>query len=314
MTKTKFHLATCVRNEGPYLLDWVLYHRALGFDEITVYSNDNTDGSDHLLHELQQKGLITWVNRQLKEGESPQLTAYPVHSQKLFESASKSDSLAYLAWLDVDEYLILKHQNNLSDLLTRYQNPDALVINWRHFGSAGKTHWENISTPLRFCYRADSTSLDKHFKSISRLDPDIFKVINNHRPILKRGSSARIIYASSSDSDVPLAQEFIDGMSPVSVSDAPVFHDVCYLAHYAVRSREEFLWKKSRGNGRLPLDAAKAHFLDGYFPSHDLNDVYDTFAAERFVEVLGRLSSPDYASLTALFGPWADQTVKAATC
>ena len=54
----KFHLATCVRNEGPYLFDWIIYHRALGFDTATVYSNDNTDGSDELLSFLQQRGLV----------------------------------------------------------------------------------------------------------------------------------------------------------------------------------------------------------------------------------------------------------------
>ncbi|MCE2680771.1 MAG: glycosyltransferase family 2 protein [Burkholderiales bacterium] len=307
MTSIKFHLATCVRNEGPYLLDWVLYHRTLGFHQITVYSNDNTDDSNPLLEALQKKGLITWIDRQMAEGESPQLTAYQDLSQKLF--LSEQGALSYLAWLDVDEYLVLKKDASLQALLERYRCPDALLVNWMHFGSAGKTHWENTATPLRFCHRAEKTALDKHFKSISKINSNIFRVLNNHRPILKPQAVARIIYAADGESDLMPLDEVIKGQNPVLIPDAPVCHSVCYLAHYATRSREEFLWKQARGNGRLPLNSEKKHFLGSYFPQHDLNDVHDTFAASKFSEVVGRLSNPDYSNLVNEFGPLAAQTI-----
>ena len=38
-----------MRDEGLVILEWVAHYRALGFDTIVVYTNDNTDGSDDLL-------------------------------------------------------------------------------------------------------------------------------------------------------------------------------------------------------------------------------------------------------------------------
>jgi hypothetical protein len=304
----KFHLATCVRNEGPYLLDWIIYHRALGFDSVTVYSNDNTDGSDEILSSLQQRGLIQWINRSLQEGESPQLTAYRDFSSKLFSSAENGCS--YLAWFDCDEYLVLRQDDDVSGLMSRFKHPDALLINWRHFGSSGQLAWENTPTPLRFCHRAEQTDLDRHFKAISKIDSTLFSVINNHRPLLLRNSVAKVIYASDQSDDPVPSLEVIRGVSPVKMPNAPVFHEACYLAHYATRSLDEFSWKKSRGNGRLPLNAPRAHFFDNYFAKHDLNEVYDPLPSEFYKKVMSREVALAYVTVRLELEPLIMNSVR----
>ncbi len=39
-------LAVCAifKNEGPFLLEWIAYHRAQDFDYFVLYDNDSTDG------------------------------------------------------------------------------------------------------------------------------------------------------------------------------------------------------------------------------------------------------------------------------
>ena len=34
-----------MRNEAPFILEWIAYHRAIGFDDFLIYSNDCSDGN-----------------------------------------------------------------------------------------------------------------------------------------------------------------------------------------------------------------------------------------------------------------------------
>ena len=48
----------CVRNEGAFLLEWLAHHRAVGFTDVLVLSNDCQDGSDRMLDRLVEMGLL----------------------------------------------------------------------------------------------------------------------------------------------------------------------------------------------------------------------------------------------------------------
>ena len=53
-------IVTSVRNEGLSILEWLAYHRSIGFKSFFIYTNDNTDRSDDLLRIL-AKGLVTLI-------------------------------------------------------------------------------------------------------------------------------------------------------------------------------------------------------------------------------------------------------------
>ncbi len=48
-----------MRNEGPYILEWLAHHRAIGVRDALIYSNDCDDGSDALLDLLAGAGMAT---------------------------------------------------------------------------------------------------------------------------------------------------------------------------------------------------------------------------------------------------------------
>ncbi len=50
-----------MRNEGSFLLDWLAHHRACGFGDFLVFSNDCTDGTDAMLDRLAAMGWLTHV-------------------------------------------------------------------------------------------------------------------------------------------------------------------------------------------------------------------------------------------------------------
>ena len=67
-------LCAIVRNEAPYLAEWALFHRMIGFDRIVAYENDSDDSTPKILEKLKQAGVIdehiSWAN-------IPRLAAVP---------------------------------------------------------------------------------------------------------------------------------------------------------------------------------------------------------------------------------------------
>ncbi|MDA3888128.1 MAG: glycosyltransferase family 2 protein, partial [Allgaiera sp.] len=58
----RFIIVTPMKNEGPFILEWVAHNLAIGVDEIVIFSNDCTDGSDALLDRLHEMGKLRHVD------------------------------------------------------------------------------------------------------------------------------------------------------------------------------------------------------------------------------------------------------------
>ena len=240
-------LATCVRNEGLYLLEWVAFYSILGFKRIIIYSNNNDDLSDRLLCRLHDYGYIVWRPRVLAANESPQLTAFASLSSELLGSKNPhlcrglAEEERYLAWLDCDEFLHIKCNTiqTVPQLLNAYEFPDGLSLNWRHYGSSAQEAYKTGLTIERFLHASSPEFIhDKQIKTISRISSDYYSEITHHRPFKKPGSCAKIIYASSLDHAKRLVpSSIIDrGELAVCAPEAEIHHDICQLNHYSIRS------------------------------------------------------------------------------
>ena len=130
---TPVALMSCMRNEGIHILEWLAYHRVIGFGPIVICSNDCDDGSDHLLDLLAHHGLIDHLPNPLEPGEPPQRKGIDralVHLQD-----SPAD---WLAHLDADEFLnIAPGAGPVQELIDRAQDAHAIALPWRMFGDNG---------------------------------------------------------------------------------------------------------------------------------------------------------------------------------
>ena len=68
-------LVSCMKDEGMFVVEWVAHHIGLGFDKITVFTNNCSDGTDHLLARLQTLGYVRHIDHAPAEGVSPQINA-----------------------------------------------------------------------------------------------------------------------------------------------------------------------------------------------------------------------------------------------
>ena len=68
----RFLAITTVKNEAAFVLEWLAHHRAVGFTDFLVFSNDCTDGTDALLDRLAELGHLTHVRNPGPWPEGPQ--------------------------------------------------------------------------------------------------------------------------------------------------------------------------------------------------------------------------------------------------
>ena len=68
MAEPTYQIVTTMKNEGPFILEWIAYHLSIGFTGFTVFSNDCDDGTDQIIVRLQELGVACHVENKLKPG------------------------------------------------------------------------------------------------------------------------------------------------------------------------------------------------------------------------------------------------------
>lgn len=250
-------LAVCciVRNEAPYLMEWLAHHRVVGVQHFLVFDNDSTDGTSALLDVLQAAGVVERVPWPNQEGVAPQFSAYEEGLRRLRDRAK------WIAYIDLDEFLLPLEQDNVRDILRDYDGAAGLVVPWRVFGSSGESVWRDELVTRRFIQRArDDDPINALVKSIVR----------------GRYTARTGIHTPQSVAGCLVDEH---GRLAGAVGD-PDRHTVpdarrLVLNHYFTKSRAEWNTKRQRGCATSkPGDNTRIR-PDHYFDTHDKNDVFD---------------------------------------
>ncbi|HGG05282.1 MAG TPA: glycosyltransferase family 2 protein [Aliiroseovarius sp.] len=236
-------LVTAMRNEGPFIVEWIAWQKMLGFENILVMFNDCTDHSPQLLRQLQRHGVLTMKRHTPDPGEGPQLSAF---------RAARSHPLVHRAdWMficDVDEFLVIhKGDGTLSDLLPAGA-PDfaGMAIHWLIFGDAGRETWEDGLVHQKFQRAAtEKTKQNSCFKSFV-YQPTRFRRFGSHIPHNWQGdgvwNEGRNHWILSDGSR--LARYNPDGAHQNGTVAKRITHKVAQVNHYILQEREKYALKQ----------------------------------------------------------------------
>ncbi len=231
-------LATA-RNEGVYLLEWIAYHRAMGFEHFFIYSNDNDDGSDALLDALAANGVITWIDNRMSSSLSPQFKSY----NHAFNFLPEILDYEWCLIVDIDEFMVLDHNRfgTVQDYIAWSMRSlvDAIALNWVLFGTFGQDRFEPsslLTTRFTTKYAVDNN----HIKTMCR--PNVAIQSSAHFPY---ASADRQFVFRDSDGDI-----FVSTREP-SHSLNPIYN-AAWINHYWSKSVDELLCKFSRNRGDMP--------------------------------------------------------------
>ena len=93
-----------MKDEGPYLIEWVAHHLAVGFTDLVVYTNDCSDGTDEMLIRLEELGLCHHRRNEIPVGIRPQPSALNYAQDE--PVVQQSD---WVMVFDADEFLSIKY-------------------------------------------------------------------------------------------------------------------------------------------------------------------------------------------------------------
>ncbi|MGR3371718.1 glycosyltransferase family 2 protein [Pseudooceanicola nanhaiensis] len=240
----KFLAILCVRNEGAFLLEWLAHHRATGFTDFVVFSNDCDDGTDLLLDRLEELGELTHIrNDGPYENGGIQFTAL-----KIADTLPVVRAADWILTLDVDEFVnVHTGAHRLPDLIAALPEATAITLTWRLFGNAEVIRFEDAPVTRQFTRAAPEVLTwpwrASMFKTLYRNDRT-YRKLGVHRPRdpdPERLATARWFDASGRALD----EKFRTGQifSPYGRKN----NGLAQLNHYPLGAMESFVVKADRG-------------------------------------------------------------------
>ncbi|MFD1193644.1 glycosyltransferase family 2 protein [Seohaeicola saemankumensis] len=233
----------CMKNEAPYIAEWIAYHRAIGVDNFLIYTNDCTDGTSEILDRMQQMGLLQHRNNDGWKGNSPQ--------QSALNKALKEPLIRDAEWIihiDVDEFINVRCGNGtLDDFFERVPDATNVAMTWRLFGHGGVTDLSDGFVIDQFEWCAPRFCPKPHtvwgFKTMFR-NMGAYAKLSCHRPNkLRDDLRDQVRWVNGSGQD--MTREAAEKGWRNSVKS--IGYDLLQLNHYALRSAESFLIKRQRG-------------------------------------------------------------------
>lgn len=230
---TRFLNVSTMKDEAPFILEWVAWNRVIGFTDFLVYTNDCTDGTDLILQRLSQLGLLTHeYNDVLRRGP---------HKSAL-KHAFGHPLYAEADWVfvsDVDEFLNIHYgQGKITDLLAAYPDAEVIPVVWRAFSANSESDvidgliTERL-TDVRPVPGSGGETPSGFIKTLFRNTPKVER-LGLHRPFFVEGADEVWSLSPPSDED---ALRLVGNLGL----------ETAQLNHYAVRSAKSFLIKRARG-------------------------------------------------------------------
>jgi len=274
----KYLAVLTVRNEAAFLLEWLAHHRAVGFTDFLIFSNDCQDGTDTMLDHLAELGQITHVrNGGPYDKGGIQFTA--------LKMADRLDVVKQADWiltLDVDEFVnIHVGDGTLPALIAALPEASAITLTWRLFGNDGIKRYQD--TPVTETFNACAPEVihwpwrAAMFKTLYCND-GIYRKLGVHRPRSPdkdRLDQARWFDCAGRElgADFRTQRLFSDYGRPLFA--------LAQLNHYVLGAMDSFVLKSDRGRVNHTDLMQMDYWVERNFDSDRDNSIHRMSAGSR---------------------------------
>lgn len=278
-------LFSAMKNEAPFLLEWVAYHKAIGFDQIVVVSNDSVDATDDLLRALSERGEVKAIRQDVPADRSAQENA-----TRLVAEMGILKEGDWGIFLDADEFLNIHiGGGTVGDLAHHLRTQDriGMLINWRVFGDSGNLVFNGryVSGDYTQC---DAGLERTQFKTFFQKNKETrgfsqFLHLCDLEPVTSRldrfstptGEALSLDDANVNDRQRNWLKRWVQtGQSPMGGFFGRVDrYEIAQINHYMVRDPHSFSLKAKRGRGYKK--SSDRHTQD-FYKKWNLNEAKDT--------------------------------------
>jgi hypothetical protein len=258
-------VATVIRNEGPYLQEWLDFHIALGVDRFILYDNGSTDQTLRVCEPYIREGVVTivpWVNFSIWSNHQRAAYAHAL--------ANFGPGTTWMGFFDVDEFMMPVTACSLREILRAREALPALLVAGIHFGTSGHAvrpkggvvDSYRMAVPMHLQRRYPAQLIST--KGFVR-PPRVAAIVSLHWFKL-RGTRA----SGYTEHGWPIYGRCQSAADRLTV-------DVIRYNHYFTRSLEEFerkasgpdargpLWKGARAGKRRMFELIEAHAREERF-------------------------------------------------
>jgi hypothetical protein len=263
---------TCVKNEGPFLLEWIAFHRVIGVTDFLFYSNDCSDGTDRLLDTLADHGIVTHLPNPA-QGRNYQMEA--------LRHAAKQDCVTGADWVwvaDVDEFPnIHVGDHTLPALIDACGNPQAITLTFQFFANGGIDEFVDSPVIQQFTRTHNPDiwcgELAIEVKTLIRKDFPL-KYFGAHRPFFRESLPEKKHPRWTDGSGRAVDHKFLIAANPRRIRKFPAagVREFATLHHYALRSLDSYLVKNDRGD----VNRENRAFDDSYWRERNDVSIEDT--------------------------------------
>lgn len=272
--KPKKILFSVVRNEAPFLLEWIAHNIQLGFDTIVIYSNNCDDGTHEFLDELAAHGVLQHFRHDPVD-EAPQGNAV----FKFMRSGILSND-DYVMFMDPDEFLNIKiGSRRLDDLIEFTGDYSGMTVSWRLFGDSGNDRFTGrfISSEYTRASR-ERLSTVLAVKTLVKVSSELER-IRVHKPnfssvFWKQKNTFLASNGSPIDLTKSVYQDWVRKKSGSQIHPDDASYEIAQINHYQYRSRAAFELKNLRGCGGSKMEkSTKYNQIEE--PKYNLNGAFD---------------------------------------
>lgn len=324
----KVLMLSVMRNEGPYILEWLAHHFALGVDDLLIFTNNCTDNTDRILDRVEKL-----MPHRVKHQPNPKIMfpdrgRWHVMALRFAGHFGRYREADWLYVTDADEFLNFHGDIKTFDDFFRVTGAaDAVSFTSVPFSSGGQKHAHPELVTKRF------TQTTRDYESAQREGQPVWTAVKTlyrnsiegarrpHRPVTPKFSSTQGIWINGSGEK--LGPEFTDGHN--KTIDAVPTRAFAQVNHYVIKSAAEFILKAHRGDavmedrlGQSPQYWAHADIPGGEDRSlvglsEDAQSIYDTFMEDAELRTLHEESfAIREATLKSLLNtPWGKSLARA---
>jgi hypothetical protein len=228
MPKPYLSICAIYRWEGPYLREWVAFHRLMGVERFFLYDNRSDDEHREALAPYLDDGTVALTEWPMFPG---QVQAYDDCL------ARRRDESRWIAFIDIDEFLFSPTGKPLPEVLARYEPWPGVGVNRMTFGTSGH------ETPRPGLLLENYTRRIEH----ENLRRTAVKSIVDPRRVERALGPHHFEYRDGRPVDE--TEQPLEAQHAVTASS-----DVLRVNHYFTRSEEERVAKLNRpraGGGEL---------------------------------------------------------------
>lgn len=250
--KWEIAIVSISKNEGPYLKEWIEFHRTVGVQKFFFYDNDSEDATASILQPYIAQGIVEYT---LIHGKGKQLEAYndAIRQHK--------DECRWMAFIDMDEYLVpTDHTKPLHCVIDEIvhnagKGAAGVAVNWATFGTSGhKTRPQGLIIENYIMRAENSHWINRHVKCVC--NPRLIKYyISPHYPVMRLGA-----YMVTENK----------GQRQWGWFERDITYTNLRINHYYTKSEEDYRIKTSRG-----LGDREGSYKESQFNAYNRNEVTD---------------------------------------